>query len=549
LLEALARISPEGAGSLGVEGFDTEILDLSPGFIERNLQVLSQAKTELQPRLADETDELVRQDLQIMLVRIDTEMEGIRLEAAQELPYYGIAEIVYSGLRALLEDRIPRERQQAALVRLKRYTGREEGYEPLAKLAEKHLRTEWANTGRLAPFQGEIERQLSTSSRFMEEIGVLFAQYSLEGYEADYEALRGQIEAYNAFVFEEIAPRARTGFRLPELLYAFKLKEYGVDMPVDELRRRSAAGFVELQNQMQGLAIRIAAARGWPSDNYREVIRALKQTRLEGEAILPFYEQRMKEIEAIIEREEIVTLPQRGLRIRLATEAESAAAPAPFMSPPRLIGNTGEYGEFVLPLRLAGGSEGDALKIDDFTYEAASWPLAAHEGRPGHELQFASVIERGVSRARAIFASNSVNIEGWGLYMEEQMYPYLPLEGQLTTLWSRLVRAARAFLDTGLHGGSVTREDAERVLRDDVVLSEALVRAEIERYTFRAPGQATSYYTGYLRLIELRAETELLMGARFDKKAFHDFVLEQGFLPPALLRQAVLNSFVSLYPE
>jgi len=33
LLEALARISPEGAGSLGVEGFDTEILDLSPGFI------------------------------------------------------------------------------------------------------------------------------------------------------------------------------------------------------------------------------------------------------------------------------------------------------------------------------------------------------------------------------------------------------------------------------------------------------------------------------------------------------------------------------------
>jgi uncharacterized protein (DUF885 family) len=257
----------------------------------------------------------------------------------------------------------------------------------------------------------------------------------------------------------------------------------------------------------------------------------------------------MKEIEAIIEREEIVTLPQRGLRIRLATEAESAAAPAPFMSPPRLIGNTGEYGEFVLPLRLAGGSEGDALKIDDFTYEAASWPLAAHEGRPGHELQFASVIERGVSRARAIFASNSVNIEGWGLYMEEQMYPYLPLEGQLTTLWSRLVRAARAFLDTGLHGGSVTREDAERVLRDDVVLSEALVRAEIERYTFRAPGQATSYYTGYLRLIELRAETELLLGARFDKKAFHDFVLEQGFLPPALLRQAVLNSFVSLYPE
>jgi uncharacterized protein (DUF885 family) len=159
-------------------------------------------------------------------------------------------------------------------------------------------------------------------------------------------------------------------------------------------------------------------------------------------------------------------------------------------------------------------------------------------------LQYASIVEKGVSQARLIFAENSVNVEGWGLYMEEQMLPYIPLEGQFATLWSRMVRAARAFLDPGLNAGTITREEARRVLQEDLMLSDALSRAELERYTFRGPGQATSYFNGYLRLVELRAESELLLGKRFDKQAFHDFILAQGLLPPALLRQAVLQSFV-----
>ena len=97
------------------------------------------------------------------------------------------------------------------------------------------------------------------------------------------------------------------------------------------------------------------------------------------------------------------------------------------MSPPRLIGNTGEYGEFVLPLKATGGSDGTSLKIDDFTHLSASWPLTAHEGRPGHELQFTAMVERGVSQARVIFAANSVNIEGWALYSEEIIQPFLPV--------------------------------------------------------------------------------------------------------------------------
>jgi uncharacterized protein (DUF885 family) len=76
------------------------------------------------------------------------------------------------------------------------------------------------------------------------------------------------------------------------------------------------------------------------------------------------------------------------------------------------------------------------------------------------------------------------------------------------------------------------------------VLSEPFANQEVERYTFRAPGQATSYFYGYTRLTELRAEVEKSLGGKFNQRAFHDFVLAQGLLPPKLLREAVLKDFV-----
>ena len=71
-----------------------------------------------------------------------------------------------------------------------------------------------------------------------------------------------------------------------------------------------------------------------------------------GEAILPFYQKRLKEIEGIIVTDNLVTLPDRPARIRLGTPAESAQQPAPHMVPPPLLNNTGQQGEFVLPLTM-----------------------------------------------------------------------------------------------------------------------------------------------------------------------------------------------------
>ena len=72
--------------------------------------------------------------------------------------------------------------------------------------------------------------------------------------------------------------------------------------------------------------------------------------------------------------------------------------------------------------------------MDDFNYDAIAWTLTAHEARPGHELQFAQMLERGVSTARVVFAFNSANVEGWALYAEAVLKKYLPPEGQIGAL-------------------------------------------------------------------------------------------------------------------
>jgi hypothetical protein len=331
---------------------------------------------------------------------------------------------------------------------------------------------------------------------------------------------------------------------LPPAKYALAFEGYGIDIPPARVAALAHGAFTQIQSEMARLSAEIARADHYPSSDYRSVIAELKKKQITGEAILPFYESRLHEIEKIIVANNLVTLPGRPAIIRLATAAETVQTPAPHMTPPPFLHNTGQRGEFVLPLNVPSATGGAEDKYDDFTFDAVAWTLTAHEARPGHELQFDSMVEHGVSSARALFAFNSTNAEGWGLYSEYIMQPYEPVEGQLMTLQLRLLRAARAFLDPELQSGKVTPQQAYDVLEKDVMLSHAFAQEEVERFTFRAPGQANSYFYGYTRLLSLRKETESALGTKFDQKKFHDFILSQGLLPPDLLQNAVEKDFI-----
>jgi uncharacterized protein (DUF885 family) len=544
LLQEQAKLSPEGAGAVGVEGFDDQITALTPDRSTRVRESLARSEKELQRRLSEEKEPLVRQDLEILLDATRQGQKSFDLGERLLLPYFNAPQAIFSGLRPLLDDQVPADRRRAALVRLRKYVGAEAGYRPFTELALARMRDRLDRKELLGPFKDQVERDLGNIPVFASGLTDLFKKFGMSEAEPLLDALKAQFAAYERAVRAEIVPRTRTDFKLPPELYAINLTQYGVDVAPEELVMTAHRAFDEIQKEMQSIAAEIASDQKSPDSDYRAVIRNLKKQQLVGDAILPHYQQRLKQLEEIIRSKNLVTLPDRPARIRIASAAESAQQPAPNMRPPRLIDNKGEQGEFILPLNIPSADPALAQRYDDFTFEAASWTLTAHEARPGHELQFAAMIEHGVSQARAIYAFNSTNVEGWGLYAEYIAKPFMPRDGQLISLQHRLLRAARAFSDPELQMGRTTPEQVKKLLMDDVVLSDAMATQEVERYTFRAPGQATSYFYGYTQLLRLRHDVEQAKGTGFDARQFHDFVLAQGLLPPRLLRKAVMEDFV-----
>jgi uncharacterized protein (DUF885 family) len=536
---------PEAASRQGLSEFDNKISQPTLADEDQERQETAAVLVKLKTASAEKQRKEVEQDLQIMIRKVELDFKQEDFARAHEVPFLNASAMVFEGLRILLDEQTSSDRRPAAVVRIREYAGLEPGYKSITEILKQRVAEQMAKPGVVYPARVEIETEMARNSNYVDGISALMQKYNLTAWQEPFGKLKTQLSDYDAWVRANVLPKARTDFRLPPEEYALALEGYGIDIPPDQVAAMAHQAFTEIQGEMKSIALQIAKQRNLPSSDYRDVIRELKKQQLVGDAILPFYEERLKQIEKIIVDQQIVSLPERPARIRIATAAETAQQPAPHMQPPPFLHNTGQKGVFVLPLNIpAGPGQTESEKYDDFTFDAAAWTLTAHEARPGHELQFDSMLEHGVSLARVRYAFNSTNVEGWGLYSEYLIKPYMPLEGQLVSLDYRLLRAARAFLDPELQAGRISPADAYRVLEQDVVSSHAFAQEEVERYTYRAPGQANSYFYGYTKLIELREETEKELWPKFNQKRFHDFILAQGLLPPDLMRNATMEEFV-----
>jgi uncharacterized protein (DUF885 family) len=545
LIEVVFKYHPEAGTQQGLSQFDTKASQPTLANEDQERHETEAVLAKLKSAAAEKQQQDVAEDLQIMIRRVNLNFKRQDFQRAHEVPFYNASQAVFGGLQVLLDEQTPAERRPAAVVRICEYAGLEPGYSALTEILKQRISEQMAKPGVIYPARVEIETEMARNSNYLDGIAALMQKYKLAGWEGPFAKLKTQLTDYDAWVRATVLPKARDDFRLPPQHYALDMENYGIDIPPEQLATMAHQAFIEIQGEMKSIALKIAKQRKLPSSDYRDVIRELKKQQLVGDAILPFYLERLKQIEKIIVDRQIVSLPDRPARIRIATAAETAQQPAPHMVPPPFIHNTGQKGEFVLPLNIpAGPGQTSTEKYDDFTYDAAAWTLTAHEARPGHELQFDSMLEHGVSLARVRYAFNSTNVEGWGLYSEYLIKPYMPVEGQLISLDLRLQRAARAFLDPELQAGKIKPADAFRVLEQDVVLSHAFAEEEVERFTYRMPGQANSYFYGFTKLISLREDTEKALGPKFNQKKFHDFILAQGLLPPDLMRKAVMEDFV-----
>lgn len=166
---------------------------------------------------------------------------------------------------------------------------------------------------------------------------------------------------------------------------------------------------------------------------------------------------------------------------------------------------------------------------------------AFHEAVPGHHLQIALAMERPNAHPITRFLGNSGFSEGWALYSErlaDEMQLFSSDLDRMGLLSNEAFRAARLVVDPGMHVLGWSRDQAIEYMLAHTAMSLDEVATEIDRYIIW-PGQATSYMIGSLEIMHLRAMAERELGSRFDIKAFHDRVLEDGSVTLPMLREKI----------
>jgi len=202
--------------------------------------------------------------------------------------------------------------------------------------------------------------------------------------------------------------------------------------------------------------------------------------------------------------------------------------------------------------------------------------LSAHEGFPGHDWhykvmtqyrdQIAAVrwLTPGAVEDSSSMWEDSMAAEGWALYAEALMAEpqpnapqgaYTP-EERLYQLQGKLYRDLRVRVDTGIHTGRMSYDDAvdlfsqvvdflpgscrDASVTDDKRASCKSAEAAIFRYS-KWPTQAITYRLGKDQIYALRDEAAKALGDRFSAKTFHLLFMRQGTIPAGYFRDELLR--------
>jgi uncharacterized protein (DUF885 family) len=244
--------------------------------------------------------------------------------------------------------------------------------------------------------------------------------------------------------------------------------------------------------------------------------------------------QILKDYQTIIDEaaqslgQDFASMPKARVKVERAPSYMEKSAPAGSYSMPSVDGS--REGIFYANLGDIRGTTKYGMRT-----------LAYHETIPGHHLQVALNQEL---KDLPLFRRDmnfTAYVEGWALYAERLAFE-AGLEkdafDSIGRLRAELNRAARLVVDTGLHAKRWTRQVAIDYLQREAVMPAPQAVREVERYVV-APGQACAYMIGMLKFLELRSKAQAALGDKFNRKAFHQVILENGAMPLTLLEKRV----------
>jgi uncharacterized protein (DUF885 family) len=245
------------------------------------------------------------------------------------------------------------------------------------------------------------------------------------------------------------------------------------------------------------------------------------------QALLDAYQGHVNEMQAKLP-ELFGRLPKNKLEVvRMPEYLEKTAPPAYYDPGSPEAGRPGHLwvNEYNVPNR-------SLLNVEAVSY---------HEGLPGHHLQFAIAQEQeGVPEFRK-HDEYTAFVEGWALYSErlgKDIGFYTDPYSDFGRLDADVWRAIRLVVDTGVHAQHWTRQQMVDYFHEHSSLDEPTVQSEVDRY-IAWPGQALAYKAGQMKILALREKARKELGTKFDLRAFHDRVIDDGAMPLDILESRI----------
>ena len=529
--------SPTAASALGLTDYDDRLDDLSASaFAKRNADAEAWLKR-FEDAASDDLEQADEIDRQLAIASLRGRVINIDWQAWKRDPLLYSGPIL-NGVFYLFLNRLRpnNELVDAAVSRLEQATtALEQGRANLDPKLANHLIVERAtNSARAGAnyLRGMVGEEADTDSdRDRLKAAGIIAGDALDEF---------------AGFLSSLAEQAEGDWHYTEERYSRQLRERErLNFDARSLRELGQREYDRLDAEMNELA---RAAGG---DNWRDVLEEANEDH-------PRSEEEMRRAYADWTERSRAFLAETGLVTLPDGESCSVEPSPPFTRPlfavasysgPPAFSDTLK-GHFFVPIAPDGTSEEEIQKRLASNSFGSIPTTAVHEAYPGHHWHIMwSKIK--APRLRAVLTTPYFS-EGWALYaervMRERGFFTDPIQ-ELYHLEATIFRAARIVVDTSLHMGEMTHDDAVDFMLQKTALTEPTAKAEVGRYC-SWPTQASSYLTGCLEILRMRDLYLAARGVDYEKPAdipidvlrdFHDTLAGSGKMPLGLAEQALMS--------
>ena len=367
------------------------------------------------------------------------------------------------------------------------------------------------------------------------------------------ESARNAVAEHQAWLEEELLPRANGNFRVGAELYDVKLA-FALNSPLNrkEISARAEREYEAVRNAMYEVARKVYVAKhphtsfpDNPDEAYKQaIIRAALEEAYRKlpprDGIVEVAREYLQQATDFVIEHNIVTMPEDPVEIIIMPEFQRGVSVA-YLDPPGPLDKGQAAFYAVAPLPTGWTDE----QIESFLREynlLSIQDLTIHEGVPGHYLQLA-LSNRYSSTLRSVLWSGPF-VEGWGVYAEQMMIEagYMnhdPLMKLINLKWY-LRAVTNAIIDSAIHVDGMTRDAAMKLMVEGGFQEEREAAGKWVRAQLTS-AQLSTYFVGYQEHLEMRAAAEKLWGDEFTLRRYHDQVLSYGSPPMKFVRALMLD--------